>query len=74
MAFNIFTELCSDHHNLLLHGLFSSCSEQGLLVVAASLVVEHCPKVCELRAAACGFNSCRSQALEHRLSSCDTQA
>ena len=47
MAFNIFTELCTDHQNLLLHGLFCSCSEQGLLS-GSSARASHCG----------GFSSC----------------
>ena len=62
--------------SLLLHvGFLSSCGEQGLLflvvcrllIVVASLVVEH-------RIWARGLSSCGSRALERRLSSCGTRA
>ena len=67
---------------------FSSCSEQGLLFVAVrGLLIawaSHCGgfSCCGARAlgvqasvvAACGLSSCGSRALEHRLSSCGTQA
>ena len=65
----------------MLHGLSSSCSERGLFVVAvgrllivmASLVARHglcVPGTQVLVAIVCGFSSCRSWALEHRLNSC----
>ena len=47
----------------LLHRLFSSCGEQGLLS-SCSAQPSHCG----------GFSCCSSWALEHRLSSCGTQA
>ena len=61
--------------------LFSSCSEWGyslvvvFLIAVASLAVEHqLSSVCLGGFAAHGLNSCSSQALEHRLRSCGTQA
>ena len=69
---------------------FSSCGEQGLLlvvvcgllIVVASLVVEHGLQVCRLQqlwhtgsvVVAHRLSSCGSWALEHRLSSCGAQA
>ena len=47
----------------------------GLLIVLASLVLEH--RLQGARASvvkACGLSSCGSQALEHRLSSCGARA
>ena len=47
----------------------------GLLMVAVSLVAEHGPWGPRASvAAACGLSSCGSWALEHRVSSYDTQA
>ena len=62
---------------------FSRCSDPGLLS-SCGVQVSHCGgfSCCKTRAlgtlasvvAACGLSSCSSQALEHRLSSCGTQA
>ena len=50
--------------SLLLHGLFSSCSEQGLLS-SCGAQASHCS----------GFSCCRAQALEHSaFSRCGTRA
>ena len=62
---------------------FSCCSEwglllvavRGLLIVVASLVVEHGLQVHGLQQLwHIGFSSCGSRALEHRLGSCGTRA
>ena len=63
-------------------GLFSSCSERGLLfvsvrglIVVASLVAEHrAPGAPTSVVVARGLSSCGSRALEHRLSSCGARA
>ena len=62
---------------------FSRCSDPGLLS-SCGVQASHCGgfSCCKTRAlgtlasvvAACGLSSCSSQALEHRLSSCGTQA
>ena len=63
--------------------LFSSCDKRGLLFVAvhrlllivvASLVVEHRLYARASVVVARGHSSCGSRALEHRLSSCGAQA
>ena len=54
----------------LQHGLFSICSEQGLLF-SCSVRASHCSGFSGCRVQALGhtgFSSCSSQALEHRLS------
>ena len=61
---------------------FSSCSEQGLLFVVvlglltavASLVERGLSGARALVMEALGLSICSSRALEHRLSSCGTQA
>ena len=61
---------------------FSSCGEQGLLFLEVSglliAVASHCGAqvvgVWALVVVACRLNSCGSQALEHRLSSCGARA
>ena len=69
--------------SLLLHGLFSSCSEEGLLFIAVCrLLIAVASPVAEHRlqgtwasvVVACGLSSCGSWALEHRLSSCGARA
>ena len=65
-------------------GLFSSCGEWGLLFIAvhglliavASLVAEHKSALGERTSVVVAhrLSSCGSQALERRLSSCDTWA
>ena len=64
-------------------GLFSGCGERGLLfvvvcrlvIVVASLVVEHGLQICGLQQLwHTGFSSCALRALERRFSSCGTQA
>ena len=57
---------------LLLHTGFSLVVVHGLLIVVASLVVEH--GVCASVVVAHGLSSCGSQALERRLSSCGAWA
>ena len=60
--------------SLLLCGLFSSCSERGLL--PSGVRASHCSGFSYLGAWALGltgFGRCGSWALEHRLSSCGTQ-
>ena len=60
----------------LLHRLFSSCGEQGLLP-NCDVRASHCGGCCCCRARALGcvgFSSCGSQALEHRLGHCGTRA
>lgn len=61
----------------------SSCGKQGLLsrggvwllIAVASLVADHRFEGPRASAdAACGLSSCSSRTLEHRLTSCDTQA
>ena len=61
--------------SLLLCGLFSSCSEQGLLS-HCDVWASHCSgNSCGASALVyVGFSSCGSQALERRLSSCGTWA
>ena len=60
--------------------LFSSCSEWGLLFIAAhGLLIAAASLVAELSAwasvvVARGLSICDSRALEHRLSSCGTRA
>ena len=65
--------------SLLLHGLFSSCGKQGVLLsqvhgpltVVVFLVVEHGPSGMTTSVAATyGLSSCGSRVLEQRLSSC----
>ena len=69
--------------SLLLHRLFSSCGEQGLLsgchdrlvITVASFVAEHrLQDAWTSVVGACRLISCGSQAREHRLSSCGTLA
>ena len=63
---------------IAVHGLFSSCGEQGLLFVAVCGLLIAVASRCGARAlgawasvvVACGLSSCGSQALERRLSSC----
>ena len=50
--------------------LLCSCSEQVLLSVVHRLLIAVASLVSEYSSRACGFSSCSSQALEHRLSSC----
>jgi len=57
-------------------GLFSSCGKQGLLS-SCDAWSSHCSGFSCCRAQAldgAGFSKCGSQAVEHRLSSCGTQA
>ena len=59
----------------LLCGLFSSCSEQGLLS-SCNVSAFHFDGLCCCGAqplGCTGFSSCSSQALEYRLNSCGTQ-
>ena len=57
------------------NGSYSLIVVHGLLIMVASLVAEHGLKGSQASvAAACGLSSCGSQALEHRLNSCGTQA
>ena len=67
----------------LLHWLFSSCGERGLLLVSVlglliavtSLVVDGgLQGALALVVEACGLSDCSSWALEHRLSNCGTRA
>ena len=58
--------------SLLLHGLFSSCSEQGLLL-SCHVQASHWGSFscCGAWALGCvGFSSCGLWALEHRLNNC----
>ena len=68
----------------MLHGLFSSCGEQGRLS-SCRVQVSHRSGVSRCRAqtlehasflvvAGAGLSSCDSWALEHTLSSCDSRA
>jgi len=61
--------------SLLLWGLFSSCGEWGL-PSSCGPRASHCSSFsCWGQALGCGgFSSCSSQALEHKLGSCGTQA
>ena len=56
----------------LQHGLLCSCSKQVLLSVVHRLLIAGASLVSEYSSRACGFSSCSSQALEHRLNSCGT--
>ena len=62
--------------SLLLHRLFSSCGEQGLLspvLVSWGAQASHCGDFFCCEALALGhmdFSSCSTLALEHRLNSC----
>ena len=62
--------------SLLLHRLFCSCEQQGLLS-SCSAWVSHCGgfSCCGAWTLGCvGFSSCGSQALEHRFNSCGAWA
>ena len=62
--------------SLLLHGLFSSCREQGLLS-SSGVQASHCSGLSYCRGWALElavFSSCSSQALQHRLNSCRSWA
>ena len=61
---------------MFLHGLFSSCGEQGLLSSCGAWA-SHCGgfSCCGARILECtGCSSCGPWALEHRLNSCGTQS
>ena len=67
---NLFMFDCAG--SLLLHGLFSTCAEQGLLA-SCDIWASHCGGFSCCWAWALGFmpfSSCGSWALEHRLKSC----
>ena len=61
--------------SLLLHGLFSSCGELVLLS-SCGVQASHCSgfSLWSMGSRCPDFSSCGSQALEHRLGSCGTQA
>ena len=54
--------------------LFSSCSKWRLLSAACELLIAVASLVEHEAPGSVGFSSCSSQALEHRLRSCGTQA
>ena len=59
----------------LLHGLFSSCSEQGLIVIAVDKLLIVVASLAVALALGCvGFSSCGVQAPECRLSGCSAWA
>ena len=62
--------------SLLLHGIFSSCGEWGLLSSCCAQASHHSGFLYRgAWALGCtGLSSCGSWSLEHRLSSCDTWA